>query len=196
MDRLFTDAQAGNAILFFDECDALLRQAHDGAVTPRPLRQHRDRVLLTEAATSTTASASWRPTCARTSTPRSRAALTFIVEFPFPRRRQPAADLAVDPGRRDAAQQDLDLDFMATQFKLPAAPSRSIAVAAAFLAAAGPQRASARNTCCGRPGASSRKPDVGSAIEFGRYGERMDGPRGWRCPAVIHESHRKPRRRS
>ena len=49
MDRLFTEARAGNAILFFDECDALFGKRTDRAGRARPLRQHRDRISAPEA---------------------------------------------------------------------------------------------------------------------------------------------------
>lgn len=133
--HIFADAGAGNAILFFDEADALfgkrsdVKDAHDRyanleisyllqkieeydgvVILATNLRQNLDRAFLRR--------------------------MRFIIDFPFPdaadRRRiwegiwPDAAPLAAD----------LDLDALARQFEISGGSIRSIALAAAFLAAA------------------------------------------------------------
>jgi MoxR-like ATPase len=134
LDRIFTAAQDANAILFFDEADALfgkrseVKDAHDRyanievsyllqkmeeyeglAILATNLRQNLDEAFLRR--------------------------LSFIVEFPFPdetQRRQiwsvlfpPAAPLAAD----------VDFDWLAREVRLSGGHLRNIALAAAFLAA-------------------------------------------------------------
>ena len=55
-----------NAILFFDEADALFGKRSRSEGRPRSLRQHRDRLSAAEDGSSTTAWRSWPPTCKRT----------------------------------------------------------------------------------------------------------------------------------
>jgi SpoVK/Ycf46/Vps4 family AAA+-type ATPase len=134
LDRIFAAAREANAILFFDEADALfgkrseVRDSHDRyanieisyllqkmeeyegvALLATNLRQNLDDAFLRR--------------------------LAFTIHFPFPdephRRRiwgriwPKAAPLG----------QDVDLDLMARQFKLSGGNIRNIALAAAFLAA-------------------------------------------------------------
>ena len=44
LDRIFRAAQCGNAILFFDEADALLGKRSEAKRRPRPVREYRSRV--------------------------------------------------------------------------------------------------------------------------------------------------------
>jgi SpoVK/Ycf46/Vps4 family AAA+-type ATPase len=137
LDRLFAGARAGHAILFFDECDALfgkrtaVQDAHDryANIEVAYLLQKMD-----EHDGVTVLATNLRPNLDVAFTRR----LTFIVEFPFPdeasRRRiwETIWPAAVPRSK------DLDLDFMATQFKLPGGAVKNIALAAAFLAATEP----------------------------------------------------------
>jgi SpoVK/Ycf46/Vps4 family AAA+-type ATPase len=141
LDRIFSAAENANAILFFDEADALfgkrseVHDAHDRyanieisyllqkmeeydgiAILATNLRQNLDEAFVRR--------------------------LAFTVHFPFPdeqsRRRiwqgiwpaaLPLANSSVD------SMQAVDLDFMARQFKLSGGNIRNIALAASFLAA-------------------------------------------------------------
>lgn len=134
IDRLFAEARAGNAILFFDECDALfgkrttVQDAHDRyanievAYLLQKLDEHDGVCIL---------ATNLRQNLDVAFTRR----LGFIVDFPFPdeesRRR---LWQAIWPAKLPRSK-DLDLEFMATQFKLPGGAVKNIAVAAAFLAA-------------------------------------------------------------
>jgi hypothetical protein len=136
LDRIFTAAETANAILFFDEADALfgkrseVRDAHDRyanieigyllqkmeeyegvAILATNLRQNLDEAFVRR--------------------------LTFMVHFPAPdeahRRRIWSGIWPAETPRAD----DVDLDFLARQFKLSGGHIKNIALAAAFLAAPG-----------------------------------------------------------
>ena len=134
IDRLFAEARAGNAILFFDECDALfgkrttVQDAHDRyanievAYLLQKLDEHEGLSIL---------ATNLRQNLDVAFTRR----LGFIVDFPFPdeasRRRLWES---IWPPKLPRSK-DLDLAFMAAQFKVPGGAVKNIAVAAAFLAA-------------------------------------------------------------
>ena len=48
LDRIFGAAEGSNAILFFDEADALFGKRSEVARRPRPLREHRGRLPAAE----------------------------------------------------------------------------------------------------------------------------------------------------
>jgi AAA+ superfamily predicted ATPase len=134
LERIFEEAQTSNAILFFDEADALfgkrseVRDSHDRyanievsyllqkmeayeglAILATNMRHHLDEAFIRR--------------------------LAFTVHFPFPgeasrRRIWEGVWPQVTP-----LDQDLDLDHLAAQFKLSGGNIRNIALAAAFLAA-------------------------------------------------------------
>jgi hypothetical protein len=135
LNRVFAESRDANVILLFDECDALfgkrteVRDAHDRyanievAYLLQKMDEHDGLSILATNLRQNLDSAFTRR-------------LTFTVEFPFPdeesRRRiwraiWPA-QLPRSPG--------LDLDFMATQFKLSGGAVKNVALSAAFLAAA------------------------------------------------------------
>lgn len=133
LDRLFTGARDANAILFFDECDALfgkritVQDAHDRyanieiSYLLQKMDEHDGLTILTTNLRQNLDAAFLRR-------------LTFIVEFPFPdetSRRRIWGGIWPDGVPRS---RDLDLDFMAAQFKVPGGAVKNIAVAAAFLA--------------------------------------------------------------
>ena len=131
---IFAAADAANAILFFDEADALFgkrsevkdahdryanievtyllqrMEAYDGHGDPghEPAAQHRRRV----------------PAAHRTSR----------VEFPLPARPSAGAS-GTAASRRRAAGVEIDLDFLAQRFQLTGGDIRNAALGAAFLAA-------------------------------------------------------------
>jgi AAA+ superfamily predicted ATPase len=134
LDRIFRAAEHANAILFFDEADALfgkrseVRDSHDRyanieisyllqkmesydgiAILATNLRQNLDDAFVRR--------------------------LAFTVHFPFPdeaSRRHVWAGIWPDETPLAA---DVDLDFLARQFKLSGGNIKNIALAAAFLAA-------------------------------------------------------------
>jgi SpoVK/Ycf46/Vps4 family AAA+-type ATPase len=134
LDRIFRAAENANAILFFDEADALfgkrseVRDSHDRyanieiSYLLQKMEQFDGIAIL---------ATNMRGNLDEGFTRR----LTFTVHFPFPdeasRRRiwagiWPAATPLAD---------DVDLDFLARQFKLSGGNIKNIALAAAFLAA-------------------------------------------------------------
>lgn len=134
LDKIFTAAEHANAILFFDEADALfgkrseVKDSHDRyanleisyllqkmeqyegiAILATNLRQNLDEAFVRR--------------------------LTFIVHFPFPdetMRRRIWADIW--PNSVPLAE-DVDLDAMAKQLKLSGGNIKNVALSAAFLAA-------------------------------------------------------------
>jgi hypothetical protein len=173
MDRLFADARAGNAILFFDECDALfgkrttVHDAHDRyanieiAYLLQKLDEHDGLSIL---------ASNLRQNLDVAFTRR----LTYIVEFPFPdddsRRRIWQAIWPAGVPR----SKDLDLDFMATQFKIAGGAVKNIAVSAAFIAA---ERRSELTTEHLLWATRRELEKAGRRVprsEFGHYGDRMD----------------------
>jgi SpoVK/Ycf46/Vps4 family AAA+-type ATPase len=133
LDRIFTAAENSNAILFFDEADALfgkrseVRDSHDRyanieiSYLLQKMEQYEGIVILATNLRGNLDEAFLRR-------------LTFTVHFPFPdeasRRRIWSG---VWPCEAPVAG-NLDLDFLAKQFKLAGGNIRNIALAAAFLA--------------------------------------------------------------
>jgi SpoVK/Ycf46/Vps4 family AAA+-type ATPase len=173
MDRLFNEARAGNAILFFDECDALfgkrttVQDAHDRyanieiAYLLQKLDEHDGLSILASNLRQNLDAAFTRR-------------LTFIVEFPFPdagsRRRIWESIWPAQLPRSES----LDLDFMATQFKLPGGAVRNIAVAAAFLAAEAQTELTTEHLLWATRRELEKSGRRVSRAEFGSYAERMD----------------------
>jgi hypothetical protein len=135
LDRMFREAESGNAILFFDEADALfgkrseVKDAHDryanietGYLLQR-MEQHEGIVILATNLRNNLDEAF----CRR---------MHFVVEFPFPdeghRTRLWEGLFPADVPR----DEEIDFRFLARQFKVPGGNIRNIGVCAAFLAAA------------------------------------------------------------
>ena len=134
LDRIFTAAENANAILFFDEADALfgkrseVRDSHDRyanieiSYLLQKMEQYEGIAIL-----ATNLRANLDEAFVRR--------LAFTVHFPFPdeasRRRIWAG---IWPVTTPLAN-DFDLDFLARQFKLTGGNIKNIALAAAFLAA-------------------------------------------------------------
>jgi len=135
LDRIFHEAETSNAILFFDEADALfgkrseVRDSHDRyanieiAYLLQKMEEYEGVVILATNLRKNLDEAFQRR-------------MHFSVDFPFPeeehRRRiwgkvfPPAAPLT----------EDADLDFMARSFRITGGNIKNIALASAFLAAA------------------------------------------------------------
>jgi hypothetical protein len=136
LDRIFTAAETANAILFFDEADALfgkrseVKDAHDRyanievgyllqkveaysglAILASNLRQNLDDAFIRR--------------------------LQFIVEFPFPDElyRQQIWKVLFPPTA--PLDQSIDMELLAREIRLPGGSLKNIALAAAFYAAAG-----------------------------------------------------------
>ena len=135
LNSIFQEAQSSNAILFFDEADALfgkrseVKDAHDRyanietAYLLQKMEEYEGVVILATNLKMNLDEAFMRR-------------MHFVVDFPLPeeddRRRiwqsMLPAELPLSP--------DVDLDFMARKFKIAGAHIRNIALSAAFLAAA------------------------------------------------------------
>jgi len=135
LSRIFAEAETANAILFFDEADALfgkrseVRDAHDrhanietGYLLQR-MEEYEGLVILATNLGKNMDEAFMRR-------------LHFTVEFPFPdaggRRRIWEGVWPENTPRKT----DLDLDFMATRYELTGGSIKNAALAAAFMAAA------------------------------------------------------------
>jgi len=132
--RIFTEAETSNAILFFDEADALfgrrseVRDSHDRyanieiSYLLQKMEEYKGVVILATNFRRNMDDAFVRR-------------MHFTIEFPFPNkndRRHIWERIWPDDMPRTP---DLDLDFMAGQFEVAGGSIRNIALAAAFLAA-------------------------------------------------------------
>jgi adenylate kinase family enzyme len=134
LDRIFTAADGSNAILFFDEADALfgkrseVSDSHDRyanievAYLLQRMEGYPGAVILATNFRRNIDDAFIRR-------------LDFVIDFPFPeaddRRRIWSLLLPTEAPRAD----DIDLDFLAVQFKLSGGAIRNCSLAAAFQAA-------------------------------------------------------------
>jgi AAA+ superfamily predicted ATPase len=134
LERIFTAADGSNAILFFDEADALFGKRSE-------VSDSHDRYANIEVAYLLQRMEAY-PGAAILATNFKRniddafvRRLDFVIDFPFPeaddRRRIWARILPDQAPRAD----DIDLDFLATQFKLSGGSIRNCSLAAAFRAA-------------------------------------------------------------
>lgn len=136
LERIFTAADGSNAILFFDEADALfgkrseVSDSHDRyanievAYLLQRMEAYPGAVILATNFKRNIDDAFIRR-------------LDFVVDFPFPEAedRKRIWRLVVPPEAPVA--EDVDLDFLATQFKLSGGAIRNCSLAAAFQAADG-----------------------------------------------------------
>jgi SpoVK/Ycf46/Vps4 family AAA+-type ATPase len=134
LKSIFTEASSSNAILFFDEADALfgkrseVRDAHDRyanietAYLLQQIEQYTGVVILATNLKMNLDEAFMRR-------------MHFVVDFPMPdendRLRIWLATMPPELPRRD----DLDFDFLASRFRISGGNIRNIILAAAFLAA-------------------------------------------------------------
>jgi len=138
LNSIFQEAQSSNAILFFDEADALfgkrseVKDAHDRyanietAYLLQKMEEYEGVVILATNLKMNLDEAFMRR-------------MHFVVDFPLPeendRRRIWQSMLPAEL----PLSSDVDLDFMARKFKIAGAHIRNIALSAAFLAAANGQ---------------------------------------------------------
>jgi SpoVK/Ycf46/Vps4 family AAA+-type ATPase len=136
LDRIFVEADSVNAVLFFDEADAIfgkrseVRDAHDRyANVETAYLLQRLETFEGIAILATNLKANIDEAFARR--------LDAVVDFPMPdvEHRRRLLDHCLGPGVPRA--KDLDLDYCAQAFELSGGNIRKIAVAASYLAAAG-----------------------------------------------------------
>ncbi|MDL1973313.1 MAG: ATP-binding protein [Deltaproteobacteria bacterium] len=139
LSRIFKEAEASNAILFFDEADALfgkrseVKDAHDRyanieigyllqkmeeyegmTILATNLRQNMDEAFVRR--------------------------MQFIVDFPFPDELHRHKIWKVHFPKEVPCSDDIDLEFLARQFRLAGGNIRNIVLNASFLAAANDKR--------------------------------------------------------
>jgi SpoVK/Ycf46/Vps4 family AAA+-type ATPase len=136
LDRIFTAAQHSDAIIFFDEADALFgkrSEVHDShdryanieiSYLLQKMEQYEGITIL-----ATNLRGNLDEAFARR--------LAFTVHFPFPDEASRRRIWAVVWPREVPLAENVDFDRLARQFKLSGGSIRNIAVAAAFLAAEG-----------------------------------------------------------
>jgi len=157
LDRIFDAADGSNAILFFDEADALfgkrseVRDSHDRyanievAYLLQKMESYAGAVILATNFRQNLDEAFLRR-------------LDFVIDFPFPESDDRARIwqlLLPDAAPLDA---DIDVPFLAGQFKLSGGSIRNVSLAAAFLAAEDGASISMRHLI------------KGVALEYGKLG--------------------------
>ncbi len=132
--RIFAEAETSNAILFFDEADALfgkrseVRDSHDRYANIevnyllQKMEEHEGVVILATNFRKNMDDAFVRR-------------MHFTVEFAFPNEGDRRRIWEQIWPKETPQSPDLDLDFMARRFEVPGGNIRNIAMAAAFLAA-------------------------------------------------------------
>jgi SpoVK/Ycf46/Vps4 family AAA+-type ATPase len=133
LSRIFTEAATSNAVLFFDEADALfgkrseVRDSHDRYANIeinyllQRMEEYEGTVILATNLRKNMDDAFVRR-------------IQFTIEFPFPHADQRLA-IWQRVWPKDMPREDLDLDFMARRFEISGGNIRNIALATAFLAA-------------------------------------------------------------
>ncbi|NIV72278.1 MAG: AAA family ATPase, partial [Calditrichae bacterium] len=134
LNRIFDEAEHSNAILFFDEADALfgkrseVKDAHDRYANIEIaylLQRMEEYEGITILATNL------RQNIDEAFTRRIR----FIIEFPFPEKEYRERIWEGIWPKNTPVDADIDLDFMAQQFELTGGNIRNIALTSAFYAA-------------------------------------------------------------
>ena len=138
LDRIFAEADRVNAVLLFDEADALFGKRSE-------VSDARDRYANVEVAYLLQRMEQFDGVAILTTNLRANLDEAFtrrldaIVDFPMPEEPTGAGSGSATC-RRPAAADDIDVDFLARAFKLSGGNIRNICVAAAFLAADGRRR--------------------------------------------------------
>jgi SpoVK/Ycf46/Vps4 family AAA+-type ATPase len=174
LERIFHEAQTSNAILFFDEADALfgkrseVKDAHDRyanieiAYLLQRIEEYDGIVILATNMKKNMDEAFVRR-------------MQFTLEFPFPeeadRLRIWSKIWPTETPRGD----DLDLAFMARQFKLTGGNIKNIALAAAFLAAADSSRVKMAHLIQATKREYQKMGKLCTQAEFGLYFHLVQG---------------------
>ena len=189
LERIFAEAQAANAILLFDEADALfgkrseVKDAHDryanieiGYLLQRMEDFDGVSILTTNLRRNLDDAFVRR--------------LHFIVEFPFP---DEASRLRIWRSHLPAAAPrapDLDLPFLARQFKLSGGHIRNVVVSAAFAAAAAGEAIGMPHFIRGVYGEFQKIGRTCQPTEFGPFAAALEAPAGAGPAAVTEEALR------
>jgi len=173
LSRIFAEGRASNAVLFFDEADAIfgkrteVRDAHDRyanievSYLLQRMEEYEGMVILATNLRKNMDDAFVRR-------------LQFMIEFPFPAeadRRRIWEGLWPADLPRNA---ELDLDFMARRFEIPGGNIRNIALAASFLAAADGGVVGMAHLIRATQREYQKMGKVVLAGEFGEYGRLTD----------------------
>jgi len=165
---VFDEAEATNAVLFFDECDALfgkrteIKDAHDryANIEVNYLLQRIDQyegivILATNLRSNLDAAFTRR--------------IRYAVEFPFPEPQlREQIWRKVFPAEAPLGS-DVDMEFLARQFKLTGGGIRNIAVNAAFLAASNGGRVGMKQLIHATRRELQKMGKSCTKAEFGRY---------------------------
>ena len=134
LDRIFTEAATSNAILFFDEADAIfgkrseVKDSHDRyanieiSYLLQRMEMYDGIVIL-----ATNLRANMDEAFTRR--------LHFVVEFPFPEATDRKRIWQVNFPKETPLTPDVDFELLATRFRIPGGNIRNIILSAAFLAA-------------------------------------------------------------
>jgi hypothetical protein len=165
---VFDEAESTNCVLFFDECDALfgkrteIKDAHDryANIEVNYLLQRVDQyegivILATNLRSNLDAAFTRR--------------IRYAVEFPFPEaQHREQIWRRVFPEETPVAS-DVDMEFLARQFKLTGGSIRNIAVNAAFLAASNGGRVGMKHLIHATRRELQKMGKSCTKTEFGRY---------------------------
>jgi SpoVK/Ycf46/Vps4 family AAA+-type ATPase len=138
INRIFQEARTSNALIFFDEADAIfgkrseIKDAHDRyanievSYLLQKLEDHDEIVILASNLKHNIDDAFVRR-------------MHFVVEFPFPNERERLEiwkHVFPEPFSEFLNKESINVEFLARQFKTSGAMIRNIVLSAAFLAAA------------------------------------------------------------
>jgi AAA+ superfamily predicted ATPase len=173
LSRIFHEARLSNAILFFDEADALfgkrseVRDAHDRyanieiAYLLQKMEEYEGISIL---------ATNLRQNLDEAFTRR----LSFTVEFPFP---DEASRLLIWQSiwpKETPLDEDLDLKFVARQFKLSGGSIKNVALAAAFLAAEAHSKVTMAHVLRALRREFQKMGKTVAKAEFGAYAEHLE----------------------
>ncbi len=168
LGAVFDQAESTSCVLFFDECDAIfgkrteIRDAHDrwANLEVNFLLQRVERydgivILATNLRSNLDAALTRR--------------IRYAVEFPFPEAPQREQIWRKVFPREAPVSPDVDLEFMARQFKLAGGSIRNIAVNAAFLAASNGGQVTMKHVIHATRRELQKMGRSCTRTEFGRY---------------------------
>jgi SpoVK/Ycf46/Vps4 family AAA+-type ATPase len=174
LDRIFAAAEAANAILFFDEADALfgkrseVRDAHDRyanietSYLLQKMEQYEGIAIL---------ATNLRQNMDEAFTRR----LQFIVEFPFPDETQRKEIWQNLFPREAPREENLDFDFLAKQFRIAGGNIKNVVLGAAFLAASNGGRIGMQHLVRAAQREHQKMGRVLNASDLGNYFESAKG---------------------
>jgi SpoVK/Ycf46/Vps4 family AAA+-type ATPase len=172
LDRIFTTAENANAILFFDEADALfgkrseVRDSHDRyanietSYLLQKMEQYEGVAIL---------ATNLRQNLDEAFTRR----LQFIVEFPFPDEAQRRRIWQVLFPGQAPREEEIDFEFLAKQFRLSGGNIKNIVLGAAFLAASNGRRIGMEQLIKAARREHQKMGRVLNANDLGKYSEVM-----------------------